>query len=98
LRTWLIHNYTGSSDPYKTNVEFHVIIKQQQQSAQTLNSLTGNNINYNDNILLALSVSLPTSYDWTPLSKNDNGFDSKLKPRENKSSEGDDATSQAVCR
>jgi len=60
------------------------------------NSLTRNNINYNDNILSALSVSLPTNYDWKPLSRNDNGFDSRPRIRENKSSEGDGGTSQAV--
>jgi hypothetical protein len=73
------------------------MIKQQQQSAQILNSLR-NNINYNDNILLELSVPLPTSYDWKPLSKNDNGFDSKSNLHENKTSQGADATSLAVCR
>jgi len=61
FRTCLIRNYAGSSDPYKISGDFHVIIKQQQQSAIILNSLTGNNINYNDNILSALSVYLPTT-------------------------------------
>jgi len=71
------------------------MIKQQpQQSAIILNPLTGNNINYNDNILSALSVSLPTNH----YPKNDNGFDSRPRLRENKSSEGAGGTSQAVCR
>jgi hypothetical protein len=67
------------------------MIKQQQQSAIILNSLIGNNINYNDNNLSALSVSLPTTTTGNPYPKTTN--DARPRLRENKSSEGAGGTS-----